>query len=332
MSCGEFIDTLLLIALPASGKSEVRRYIFEQPRAERIRDFHIDENAQLDDFPYVHFIGRVDAELDARGRARAFFDGKNGRFRFLPTWGALLRLVNFDYAVLKQGLPTPRPEPEAIFERIDRAWQQVGGEPVFAPMDRALVSDLAVALRPDAEHLCRELWEHRPASMEGRTTIIEFARGGPDGASMPLARPHGYAWCLSNLSEEILERAAVLYIWVTPEESRRKNRARYVPGEEGSSLFHMAPETVMFGDYGCDDIQWLVDHARRPATIPIDAHGRTFDLPIARFDNRVDKTSFLRGDTAAWTEQQVADLRGGLVGPMQDLWKAYRALHPCEGA
>jgi hypothetical protein len=325
MSCGELIDTLILIALPASGKSEVRRYIFEGNREDRIKNFHIDENAQLDDFPYVHFMGRTDDELEARGHQRYFFQEKNGRFRFLPTWGVLLRMVNDDYAILKGGLPTPKPDVEAIFARLDKAMVGVGGETFFADMDAGLKAELVTALQPDADFMMNELWEHRPESMEGRTTIIEFARGGPDGAEMPLTRPHGYAWNLSNLAPEILEKAAVLYIWVDPAESRRKNRARYIPGEEGSSLHHMAPEVVMFGDYGTCDIAYLMEQSSKPSTIRIEAHGKTYDLPIARFDNRDDKTSFLHRDPGTWTDGEVGALRGALVGPMADLWDAYHA-------
>ncbi len=330
MSCCETIDTMILIALPASGKSEVRRYIFEQPRDERLRDFHIDENAQLDDFPYVHFFGRTDDELEALGHERIFFAEKNGRFKWLPTWGVLLQLVNDDYAVLKGGLPTPEADVPAIFARIDAARVRAGGEPVFEGMDAGLKDKLAAALKGDAEFMMNELWEHRPESMEGRTTIIEFARGGPDGAEMPLTKPHGYAWNLSNLAPEILEKAAVLYIWVEPAESRRKNRARYVPGEEGSSLHHMAPEVVMFGDYGTCDIAWLMETSEVPATIKIEAHGKTYQLPIARFDNRNDKTSFLHRDPETWTKEELGTLRGALVPPMAALWEAYHAQRHAE--
>lgn len=330
MSCCQTIETMILIALPASGKSEVRRYIFEQPRDERLRDFHIDENAQLDDFPYVHFMGRCDDELEALGHERNFFQEKNGRFRWLPTWGVLLQLVNDDYAILKGGLPTPEADVLAIFDRIDAANVRCGGEPVFSKMDGDLKGKLAAALKGDAEFMMNELWEHRPESMEGRTTIIEFARGGPDGAEMPLTKPHGYAWNLSNLAPEILEKAAVLYIWVDPAESRRKNRARYVPGEEGSSLHHMAPEVVMLGDYGTCDIAHLMETSEVPSTIKIEAHGKTYQLPIARFDNRNDKTSFLHKDPGTWTADELGTLRGALVPPMAALWEAYHAQRHAE--
>ena len=57
------IDTILLTALPASGKSEVRRYLAElDPEAVR-EGFHMGETVQLDDYPYVHMMRRISEEL-----------------------------------------------------------------------------------------------------------------------------------------------------------------------------------------------------------------------------------------------------------------------------
>ena len=54
---------VLLQALPASGKSEVRNFM-AHVEPERLRDeFHIGANLQLDDFPYVHMMRRIDNEL-----------------------------------------------------------------------------------------------------------------------------------------------------------------------------------------------------------------------------------------------------------------------------
>ena len=52
------------------------------------------------------------------------------------------------------------------------------------------------------------------------TTLIEFSRGAEHG---------GYASAFRHLSEEILDRACVLYIDVPYEESLRKNRRRFNP-------------------------------------------------------------------------------------------------------
>ena len=325
MPSGQFIDTILLIALPASGKSEVRKFLRNLPTADRIRDFHVADTAQLDDFPYVAFLAKVDEEREARGLPRAFYEYKNGRFIFQPDWGLLLRLVSDDYHILKNDLPTPTADCLALFERIDGHRRDLNGPEVFSAMAPEARRELADAMQPAMDFLIEEQWGRREGVVANKTIVMECARGGADGSAMPLEPPAGYAFSLANHRPEVLENAAVLYIKVTPEESRRKNKARYVPGMEDSDLHHSAPDVVMYNDYGCDDIQWLIDNAFEPNTIRIHAHGRDWDLPIAVFDNTDDKTTFLHADVAAWKPEHVKLVRDGLYGPMQGLWKAYQA-------
>ena len=61
-----------------------------------------------------------------------------------------------------------------------------------------------------------------------------------------------------------------------------------------------------------DDIAWLCDNSNRPQTIPITSGGVTYDLPIGRFDNRVDKTSFIRNDSSEWSDDEVSAVHNGL--------------------
>ncbi len=326
MSCGEFIDTVLLIALPASGKSEVRKYLRNLPREDRIRDFHVSDTAQLDDFPYVAFLAKVDEAREEMGLARAFYEYKNGRFIVQEDWGLLLRLVSDDYAILKADEPTPAADCDALFTRIDGHRRDLGCPEVFSVMEPAQRAELVERMKEGMEFLIHEQWGRREGTVAGKTVVMECARGGADGADMPLQPPAGYAFSLGNHRPEVLANAAVLYIKVTPEESRRKNKARYVPGLEDSDLHHSAPDVVMYNDYGCDDIQWLIDNAVVPNTIRLHAHGRDWDLPIAVFDNTDDKTTFLHADVAEWKPEHVQAVRDGLYEPMQGLWKAYQAL------
>ena len=324
----KFIDTLLLLALPASGKSEVRRFMLHTPREQRIDTYHISDTVQLDDFPYVHYFRCIDEQLVARGQGMQFYGGPRERFLHLEDWGTLLQLVNDDYAVMMDpSMPAPAADPEAVFARIDAARARVGGPQVFAGMDAALKGEVAAALQGETDRLLGELFGGKPDRMDDKTLVIEFARGGPENSTMPLTKPYGYGWNLSQLAPELLERAGILYIWVTPEESRRKNIARCDPNDPGSILHHSAPETVMRNDYGCDDIDHLIGASDVKDTIRIEAHGRSYHLPIARFDNRVDKTTFAHGDPDSWAEADMAALHEGLVGPMQALWEAYAKLH-----
>ncbi len=307
------IDVLLLLALPASGKSEVRRYLASLSPQECHDQFGIGHTVQLDDFPYVHFMRRVTDELTDRGRDGLFFISPALPFRDPIDWLTLIELMNEDYQDLAKG---KKPAPEAaapwLFERIDAARTRAGGSPVLSTLPSDLREEIAAAVETDAAELLAAKVAEVPDSLAGKTVVIEFARGGADGSPMPLPRPFGYRHSLAQLSPEILAKAAILYIWVTPEESRRKNEARTDPNDPGSILHHGVPLAVMYGDYGCDDMQWLLDRSDRPNTVKIEKEGRVYYLPVGRFDNRVDRTTFVREDPAKWSPENVAALRAGL--------------------
>ena len=161
-----------------------------------------------------------------------------------------------------------------------------------------------------------------PGRVRRHEEEVPAARGGPDGATPPLPPPLGYAYTLRKFSDAILSRAAILYVWVTPEESRRKNHERTDPNDPGSILHHGVPMAVMLGDYGCDDMDWLLRTSDRPDTVRIESHGSTYHLPVARFDNRVDKTTFVRAERSAWNPADVGALHRGLAEAFQRLARA----------
>lgn len=300
------LDTVLLLALPASGKSEVRRYLEHVSPEARANEFHMGPNIQLDDFPYVHLMRRIDDELVTAKSKRMFFHSSARPFKDPREWGTLVALLNEDYdRLLKGPVLLSNSAAETLFDRIDRAFVSVGGKERLSRLDKPVWKSLVKALEPE----CREFYEERNSlrleSLEGKTVVLEFARGGPQYSSMPLPDFYGYRYSLSQLSHAILEKAAILYIWVTPEESRRKNQDRSDPNDPGSILHHGVPIDVMLNDYGCDDMDWLESMAKTKGTVMVEAHGRTYHVPIARFDNRVDKTSFLRTDPVAWDPVQV---------------------------
>lgn len=83
----------------------------------------------------------------------------------------------------------------------------------------------------------------RPAFYEQGTLVLEFARGGKQG----------YAYSLARLSREILERAAILYVQVSFDESWRRNVARYEEKMKHSILAHMVPRQTLESFYSNDD-------------------------------------------------------------------------------
>jgi len=314
------LDTLLLLALPASGKSEVRKFLASHSDEECRSEFRMGPTVQLDDYPYVHLMRRIDDEAEKLSQPRPFFHAGDRPFKDGRDWLTLIDLLNEDYASLHRP-PYARPAraAEHLYGRIEAAASRHG----IPPRITALPADVRARLFDTLECECRQAIDDLvagiPASLQGRTIVIEFARGGPDGSSMPLPDPLGYAASLRRLSPELLSRASILYIWVTPEESRRKNFERTDPNDPGSILNHGVPIEVMMKDYGCDDMAWLIGQSDVPGTVRVEAHGRVFHVPVARFDNRVDRTTFVRGPRDGWKDEQVMALRDGLGSALKGL-------------
>jgi hypothetical protein len=299
------IDIVLLLALPASGKSEIRRYLASLPADVALDDLGLMPTVQIDDYPYVHAMRRISQETRRLGMGAAFFESDDAPFADTRDWGTLTVLLDEDVRALGERRAVRNPA-SWLLDRLDHARAAVGAPTLFDDRSELLES----AISADAVQLLAGL----PAPIEGpRTLVIEFARGGPQGASMPLPAPIGYRYSLSLLSPDILARAVILYVWVTPAESRRKNRDRARPESDGSILHHGVPEAVMRTEYGVDDMAWLLETSQVPGTITVDAHGRSYQIPTARFDNRVDRTSFLRSELEHWSRRDLDVLHGQLV-------------------
>ncbi len=322
----QILDTVLLFSLPASGKSEVRRYLASLTPEQAKNDFHMGPTLQLDDYPYVHFMHRIDDELKASGLDYAFYRGPHRPFRDDWEWAALVELLNDDFDDLIQGRQTTvSSAAQHLFDRLDAAHAKVGLPEFMGDLPYRVRKRIAEAMEAECRAELDAKNQTCSQDPKGKTIVIEAARGGPNGAAFPLTPPVGYQSTFQQLSEEILSRATVLYIWVEPEESRRKNIERGRPDGQGSILHHSVPMEVMLGQYGCDDMGWLLERSDRPNTVRVErifadeaADGsvsyrdRIFHLPTARFDNRKDLTSFVRSEQSSWKKEDIAPLHDGL--------------------
>jgi hypothetical protein len=120
----------------------------------------------------------------------------------------------------------------------------------------------------------RKKLARNPNYHDGKTTLIEFARGGDNGIYE----------ALSFLHEDVLRRASLMYIKVSYEESVRKNRRRARPGEEHSILHHSLPDAKMDFYYRTNDWEKLA--AKDPNYIEV----KGFKIPYAVFENEPEKT------------------------------------------
>lgn len=334
----EILDTILLLALPASGKSEVRRFMGSLTPQQCRQDMCMGPTLQLDDYPYVHFMHRIDDELVKRRWPAIFYKGPQRPFQDGFTWGALVELLNDDYDDLVAGRAVQVPfAAQHLFDRLDEARARVGQDRALESVPHGIRRDVAAALEEEVAQFVREKNATAQQEKHGRTIVIEAARGGPNGAAFPLTPPQGYQYSITQFSDAVLRRASVLYVWVTPEQSRQKNWERARPDGQSSILHHGVPLEVMLGEYGCDDMDWLLHKSDKPSTIRIekvveqaDAQGRrsydvrTYHLPVARFDNREDLTTFVRQDQREWSAQDVAKLHAGLSAALKSLARGTR--------
>lgn len=306
----DIFNILLLTALPASGKSEVRRFLKSLNKEELEKDFHIGKNIQIDDFPYVHMMRRIDEELSKLGKDRIFFHSPEKPFKNPYDWGTLIELINMDWRDLRNSKKYNNTTPGLwLIERIDEAALKAKIEPRLKKLDEDTKRTIANAIDKEAQEILEEKYSYYSDDLSDKTIVIEFARGGAEGSTMPLKEPFGYSYSFSMLDEEILKDAVILYIWVTPEESRRKNQERANPNDPGSILHHGVPIEVMLNDYGCDDMFWLKENSELDNTITVLKNDKKFYVPFAYFDNRVDKTSFLREDFSKWDKNKVEEIR-----------------------
>jgi len=331
----EMLETVLLFSLPASGKSETRTYMATLTAEQCVRDMAMGPTLQLDDYPYVHFMHRIDDELHARGYPFLFYKGPTRPFQDDWTWATLIVMLNEDYSDLMNGRQhTVTSAAQLLFDRLDAAREKSQMAPVMGEIPYRIRRGVAEAMEAE----CRKDLDARNRQTEqgtqGRTIVIEAARGAPNGSAFPITPPQGYTTAFQYLSPEILEKAVVLYVWVDPAESRRKNIERGLPNAQGSILNHSVPLEVMLGQYGTDDMAWLIEQSDRSDTIKVDriveAGGRfvnrSYYLPAARFDNRVDKTSFVRKPQNEWRPEETRAIHDELSRALQTLLRVRNSL------
>jgi hypothetical protein len=327
----QLLDTILLFSLPASGKSEVRRYLASLTPDQCRDDFHMGPTLQLDDYPYVHLMHRIDEELKANGLDFVYYQGPNRPFRDNWTWAVLIELLNEDHANLMATRQTlVASAAQHLFDRLDAARARVGLSQLLGDIPHRIRVLMAESLEAECRAELDALNRQNAQDKTGRTLVIEAARGGANGSAFPLCPPHGYETAFQTLSPAILQKACVFYVWVDPAESRRKNIERGRSDGQGSILHHSVPMEVMLGQYGTDDMAWLLEQSDRPGTIRVERTlqegGRyttkVYHLPVARFDNRGDLTTFVRENQKLWKPEDVNAIHGGLKAAFDQLAKS----------
>jgi hypothetical protein len=122
---------------------------------------------------------------------------------------------------------------------------------------------------------CSKRLRDDPTAPQHTTTIVEFSRGSEHG---------GYAEAFPHLSDDLLRRAAIVYVNVSFEESLRKNRRRFNPERPDSILEHSLPDAKLTRLYRDDD--WATFSAGDPDFLTV----RSVRVPFVVFENEDDVT------------------------------------------
>jgi len=93
----EFFDTLIFIARPAAGKSEIINYLTKTPLQKRLNMFHIANIKVFDDFPMLWAWFEEDEILENLGYSRLHTD-QDGYFLYPYLWDVLIERINLEYS------------------------------------------------------------------------------------------------------------------------------------------------------------------------------------------------------------------------------------------
>lgn len=92
----QIFQTLILIARPAAGKSEIIDYLSHLDQADRRAKFHIGRLKFIDDFPFLWRWFEEDDLLAGMGKPRLYTD-EHGYFKFNYLWDLLIKMINLEY-------------------------------------------------------------------------------------------------------------------------------------------------------------------------------------------------------------------------------------------
>ena len=249
----------------------------------------------------------------------------------------MIYLINDDYFDILECNPKipsrfEKDPVEWLFNRYDVASVKTGQLPArFFDLRQKVGEEKFAEFKKECYPLCNTLLHDKyaniPTSLEGKTIVFEFARGGTKGEKAPLAPPFGYEFSLSCFDKKILSNAAILYIWVTPEQSKQKAFQREKEGKEGKSqtvstqlsLNHGIAETVLDKEYGMDDFDYLISKSPEKNYVPIMKDDVEYKIKAGRLDNRKDLTSDFRKPENEWTQEQKDNMFNALKSAFDSL-------------
>jgi hypothetical protein len=134
-------DILLIIARPAAGKSEIIAHLKNTPVDERIKQYHIGEFVELDDFPMLWTWFEEDDILTRLGHPRMHTD-QDGHFLYLYQWDLLIERINLEYEKILRDHPDGLPMTVVI--EFARGSSHGGFKRAFDHLSKTIAEKLAI--------------------------------------------------------------------------------------------------------------------------------------------------------------------------------------------
>lgn len=137
----KFMDTfmtILLIARPAAGKSEIIDYLKKTPLTERRERFHIGEFDEIDDFPMLWTWFEEDALLEKMGHPR-LHTTSDGYFKFQYLWDLLIERISLEHQKMMRDFTG-----DTIILEFSRGSEHGGYQSAFEHLSDPVLQDLAI--------------------------------------------------------------------------------------------------------------------------------------------------------------------------------------------
>lgn len=139
MSDKNTFDTLMLLARPAAGKSEIIHYLHNTPLEERINRFHIGEFIEVDDFPMLWAWFEEDRILGEMGMQR-LHSTEDEEFNDERLWNVLIRRICLEH---KKLLRDQTSAPTVVIE-FSRGKEHGGYKSAFEHLSQDVLKQLAI--------------------------------------------------------------------------------------------------------------------------------------------------------------------------------------------
>jgi hypothetical protein len=131
-------NTLLLIARPAAGKSEIIHFLRSMPLPERISRFHIGKFEEIDDFPMLWTWFEEDALLEQMGHER-LHTTRDGYFKYPHLWNLLIERISLEYQKKTRDF-----EGNTIILEFSRGKEHGGYQEAFKHLSDEIIRQMAI--------------------------------------------------------------------------------------------------------------------------------------------------------------------------------------------